>query len=254
MGRKSRRFIDERLGRIVLGAEKEIMSGKLYIVATPIGNLQDITLRAINTLKKVNFILSEDTRTTIKLCRQFEITTPLRSFHEHSSDAAIESIIQKIQDGNNAALVSEAGTPAISDPGGKLVDRALKAKIQIVPIPGVSALTALASVAGIAMSQFLFLGFLPKKGHQKMWQELSQTPYPIIIYESPRRLLKTLAKIRERLGNRFIIVGREMTKMFEEILRGKVEEVEEKLAKRSIKGEITLIISHEPGQKKEKEP
>ena len=226
------------------------MPGKLYLVATPIGNLRDITLRAIAVLKEADLILSEDTRTTAKLLNHYAIKKPLQAFHEHSSNRVIENLIQRLRRGQIIALVSEAGTPGLSDPGGKLVERAAAEGISSFPLPGPSALTCAISAAGLPMNRFLFLGFLPIKGRQKLFSYLKTVPYPLVIYESPYRLSKTLEEIQIQLGNRPLVIGREMTKMFEEFIRGRVEEVRQIIAKKkTLKGEIVVIVGYESPKK-----
>jgi 16S rRNA (cytidine1402-2'-O)-methyltransferase len=221
------------------------MTGTLFIVATPIGHLGDITLRALETLKNVDLILCEDTRVTKKLLFHYEITKPLASFHEHSDERKRVSLIQRLKAGENMALVTDAGTPGLSDPGNVLVMDALASDIVTVPIPGVSALTALVSVAGIDMREFVFLGFPPhKKGRQTFFRAVSESDMPVMYYESPHRVLKNLALLREINDTKKVIVGRELTKMFEEILRGNIEEIEKYFGEHpeKVKGEFTLIV------------
>ncbi len=220
-------------------------SGTLFIVATPIGNLGDITLRALETLKSVDAILCEDTRVTKKLLFHYEITKTTLSFHEHSDARKIVNLIERLQAGENLALVTDAGTPGLSDPGNVLVEAALTAKVAVVPIPGVSALTALVSVAGIDMREFIFLGFPPhKKGRQTFFQGVSESAVPAMYYESPHRVLKNLELLRELGSNKKVILGRELTKMFEEVVRGSVEEVQVYFAEHpeKVKGEFTIIV------------
>lgn len=224
------------------------MMGKLYIIATPIGNLEDITLRAIRILKEVDLVLCEDTRQTKKLLAHYEISVKTESYHHHSSAGKIEKIVKLLKDGLNIALVSDAGTPGISDPGGKLVQAVLEnlgKEVKIIPIPGPSALTALASVSGIAMDKFIFLGFPPhKKGKNKFFEEIKNFDFPVIYYESPYRLLKNLELVKELLPEKKIILGRELTKIFEEIVRGSADEVSDyfKNNKDKVRGEIVVIL------------
>lgn len=215
----------------------------LYIVATPIGNLEDMTFRAVRILKEVEYIFAEDTRVTRKLLQYYEISTKLDRYDEFTKMKRIPDMIKLLEEGKNIALVTDAGTPCISDPGYELVDAALKAGIQVSPIPGASALTAATSVAGISLRRFCFEGFLPKKkGRQTLFKRLAEEERAVVIYESPFRLMKTLKDIEKYLGNRELIIVREITKIYEEILRGKTRELLEKLENRTIKGEIVLII------------
>ena len=215
----------------------------LYIVATPIGNLEDMTLRGIRILKEVNYIFAEDTRVTKKLLNHFEIENTVYRYDEHTKMHQIANVINLLKEGKDIALVTDAGTPCISDPGYELVDAAHKEGIKVVPIPGASALTASASAAGISMRRFCFEGFLPKKkGRQTLLKSLAQEERTIIIYESPFRIEKTLRDIEEFIGVREVVIVREITKIYEEILRGTTTELIEKLAKNPIKGEIVLLI------------
>lgn len=219
--------------------------GILYIVATPIGHLGDITLRALETLKNADLILCEDTRVTKKLLFHYEITKPLSSFHEHSDERKRVSLIERLKAGENMALVTDAGTPGLSDPGNVLVMDALANSIVVVPIPGVSALTALVSVAGIDMREFVFKGFPPhKKGRQTFFREVGEGEVPVMYYESPHRVLKNLALLKEMNADKRVIVGRELTKMFEEIIRGNIDDIEEYFAEHpeKVKGEFTIIV------------
>ncbi|AYV95909.1 hypothetical protein A2U10_08690 [Fusobacterium necrophorum subsp. funduliforme] len=215
----------------------------LYIVATPIGNLEDMTFRAVRILKEVEYIFAEDTRVTRKLLQYYEISTKLDRYDEFIKMKRIPDMIKLLEEGKNIALVTDAGTPCISDPGYELVDAALKAGIQVSPIPGASALTAATSVAGISLRRFCFEGFLPKKkGRQTLFKRLVEEERAVVLYESPFRLMRTLKDIEKYLGNRELVIVREITKIYEEILRGKTRELLEKLENRTIKGEIVLII------------
>lgn len=214
------------------------------MVATPIGNLGDITLRALETLKLVDTVLSEDTRVTGNLLRHFEIKKPLVSFHEHTEEDKAKKLIERLQKGESMALVTDAGTPGISDPGNVLVALAVEAKIKVVPIPGVSALGALVSVAGIDMREFMFLGFPPhKKGRQTFFTLVAESEMPVLYYESPHRVIKNLELLQELAPQKNLVLGRELTKMFEEIVRGSVGEVKEFLESKpgKIKGEFTIV-------------
>lgn len=221
----------------------------LYIIATPIGNLEDITFRAITHLKNVDFIICEDTRHTGKLLKHFDIKTPMVSFHSHSSEKKIESIIQRIEKKETAALVSDAGTPGISDPGYKLKQEARKRNIKIIPIPGASAfLTALQGSSG-PINKFVYLGFLPiKKGRKTILETFIANPYTIVFYESVHRIQKTLCELSKYLGvTRNIIVAREITKMHEEFFHGTLQEAIEHFT--HPKGEFVIILPVESKSK-----
>jgi len=218
---------------------------KLYIVATPIGNLKDITLRALEALKEADLILCEDTRHTLKLLNRFEIKKPLLSYHQHSQLQKIEQIIKLLKEGKTLALVSDAGTPGVCDPGNKLIESVLEKlpKTQIIPIPGPSALAAILSVAGIEIDRFLFLGFLPIKKHrQDFLRQIVESPYPVVFYESPYKILKTLKEIEKLKPDLKVIVAKELTKMFEKIYRGGLKEVIDQIEKDRSRGEYTVII------------
>lgn len=221
----------------------------LYVVATPIGNLEDITLRAISTLKSVDFILSEDTRVTGKLLHHFEIETPMISFHEYSDDNKYEKIIGMLEDGKSLALVTDAGTPAISDPGYFLVQRIREQlpENKIVAIPGASALTAAVSISGFNMKEFTFLGFPPhKKGRKTFFENIVEQikDRPVVIYESKHRLIKALESLNNLLPENKIVVAKELTKMFEEVISGTPSEILEVFSENhdKIKGEFVVII------------
>ena len=219
--------------------------GVLYIVSTPIGNLEDMTLRALRILKEADFVLCEDTRVTKKLLDHYDIKTPTISYHQHSSLQKIDSIVELLQNGQNLALVSDAGTPGISDPGNQLVKEVAEKlpEVLVVPIPGASALTALASIAGHAMDRFVFLGFPPQKNkRKKFFQELISSPYPVVFYESPHRIQKTLEELKSLNSKLPIVVGRELTKKFETTYRGTVDHVIEKMAEDSPRGEFVVIV------------
>ncbi|MDD5693070.1 MAG: 16S rRNA (cytidine(1402)-2'-O)-methyltransferase [Patescibacteria group bacterium] len=212
----------------------------LYVVATPIGNLGDITLRALETLKEVDVIACEDTRRTLKLLNHFGIKKPLISFHQHSKIQKVEQIISTIIAGQDVALVTDAGTPGISDPGQVLIKAAYEAKIKVVPIPGVSALIAIVSISGVEDNDFEFLGFLPhKKGRQTKLKQIAQKTKPVVLYESPYRIKKLLSELLSETGDQHVVVGRELTKQFEEIYRGKISEV---LPQIKEKGEFVVIV------------
>jgi len=225
--------------------------GSLYIVATPIGNLEDISLRALRVLKEVDFVLAEDTRVTKKLLNYYKITVPTVSYHQHSGPEKMQEIFQLLSRGKNLALVTDAGTPGISDPGNELISFLLKnnPETTIVPIPGPSALAAMASIAGVSMDRFLFLGYPPhKKRRKKFFEEVAQSQYPVIFYESPHRILKTLGELNEILRkvatarNHSIVVGRELTKQFETVYRGTIQGVLEQLQVGKVRGEFVVVV------------
>ncbi|RLE06850.1 16S rRNA (cytidine(1402)-2'-O)-methyltransferase [Candidatus Aerophobetes bacterium] len=218
--------------------------GVLYPVGTPIGNLKDITLRALEILKEVDLIASEDTRHTRKLLSHYDIHTSLTSFYEHNQLKKTPYLIDCLKKGKNVALVSKAGMPGISDPGYYLIKEAVKEKIKIVPIPGPTALAIALVASGLPMDNFVFEGFLGRRKSERMkkLKKLREEERTIIIYEAPHRLKKTLEEIREVLGDRRIAVGRELTKKFEEIIRGRVSEAENIFKERTPRGEFTLVI------------
>ncbi|MDO8566474.1 MAG: 16S rRNA (cytidine(1402)-2'-O)-methyltransferase [Candidatus Moranbacteria bacterium] len=221
------------------------MAGILYIVATPIGNLSDITLRALETLKTVDAILCEDTRVTGKLLSHYEIKKSLLSCHEHTDERKLGQIIERLRKGENLAFVSDAGTPGLSDPGNRLVELALAAEISVVPLPGVSALATIVSVAGISMQEFLFRGFPPhKKGRETFFKAVAASEVPVVYYESPHRVMKNLELLQKFAPDVKIIIGRELTKMFEEVVRGSIEEGLRYFAEHpeKVKGEFTIIV------------
>ena len=221
------------------------MSGTLYIVATPIGNLEDITLRALRILTEVDRIACEDTRQTRKLLDRHGIAKPLVSYHEHNEQARAEELLRDLAAGANIALVSDAGTPLIADPGYRLVTQARAQGIAVCPIPGPSAVLAALSASGLATDAFFFGGFLPAKKTQrrKMLEAAKDYPVTLVFYEAPHRIVETLDDIGEVLGQRKVTLGRELTKIHEEFLMGGPSELRETLTKRpSIKGEITLMI------------
>ncbi|HEY4502289.1 MAG TPA: 16S rRNA (cytidine(1402)-2'-O)-methyltransferase [Candidatus Paceibacterota bacterium] len=222
---------------------------KFYVVGTPIGNLKDITLRALEVLKSVDLILCEDTRVTKKLLGAYDIATSTMSYHSHSGLTKVDKIIELLNNEKDIALVSDAGTPAISDPGASLVAR-LRAELpalDIVSIPGPSALTAAFSIAGMQVSDFLFLGFLPhKKGREKLFTEITESKRVVVFYESPHRIMKTLGVLCEKLGSsRSVIIAREITKMHEEVILGNCETVLSYFQTNpdKIRGEFVVLVS-----------
>jgi len=215
--------------------------GKLYIVGTPIGNLEDITLRALRILKEVDLIACEDTRRTNILLAHYNIHKPLVSFHQHSRLKKIDYLLGQLKSGQDMALVTDAGMPGIADPGGVLIAEAIKNKIKIVTIPGPDAITAILSLSGLPIQNYLYLGYFPKKkGRQTLLRNLKKFPFPIVFFESPQRIKRTLSDIQNYLGDNQIIIGRELTKKFEEVLRGKISEV---LPKIRPQGEFVIVIS-----------
>ncbi len=218
----------------------------LYIVATPIGNLEDITLRALETLKNVDLIAAEDTRTSGILLKKYQIQVPLKSFHSHSDDRRLLEIIQLLEEGKKVALITDAGTPGISDPGFRLVAAAQARKIKVVPIPGPSAFLTALSASGLPINRFTHLGFLPlKKGRKTLFEKLQHIDNTLVFYESPHRIQKTLAELQLYFPERPIVLARELTKIYEEFLRGTARELSEHFQKRSPKGEFVVMIAPE---------
>ena len=222
----------------------EVQSATLFLVSTPIGNLDDITLRALKILKEVDFILAEDTRNAAKLLNHFQIQNKIFSYYSYNEAKRIPTVIEQLKMGQNGALISDAGTPLISDPGFKLVAECVKENINIVPVPGASAVLTALSASGLLTDRFIFEGFLPrKKGRKTKLEFLAAETGTIIIYEAAVRLRKTLEDIDNILGNRYIVVARELTKKFEEFIRGDIHSVLEILKNRPPKGEIVLMIA-----------
>ena len=219
------------------------MRGKLYIVATPIGNLEDITLRALNILKNVDLIAAEDTRQTLKLLNHFEISKPLISYHRHNEETKSDRLIEKLNNGENIALVSDAGTPGICDPGEEVIKKAIEEKIEVIPIPGACAFVNALIASGLNTKEFTFLGFLPlnKKLRKKKLEEIEKSNKTVIIYEAPHKLETTLKDLQKILNEeRKITLAREITKIHEEFIRGNINEIIQK--SENLKGEIVLII------------
>lgn len=216
----------------------------LFLVPTPVGNLEDMTLRAIRVLKEVDFILSEDTRKTGILLKHFDIRNKLVSHHQFNEHKALASIINKLKSGESAALVSDAGTPGISDPGFLLVRECLREGFKVETLPGPTAFVPALVNSGIPCDSFLFVGFLPhKKGRQGKIKELSALPYTLVFYESPFRLVKLINQLMEQLGpDRMASVSRELSKLYEETIRGTLQELSEHLSEKEVKGEIVLIV------------
>ena len=221
------------------------LSGTLYLVSTPIGNLEDITLRALRILKEVDLIAAEDTRQTRRLLTHYEIHTPLTSYFEGNQQMKGNKLIERLKAGETVALVSDAGTPLISDPGYPLLRRCIDAEIPIVPVPGASAVVAAASVSGLPLHNFAFEGFLsPKSGKRKrQLGVLADEERTLILFESPHRLRRFLSDVLEVMGERDIVVTRELTKRFEEVFRGNVSEALEKFRDTEPRGEFTILIA-----------
>jgi 16S rRNA (cytidine1402-2'-O)-methyltransferase len=224
--------------------QREIGSGCLYLVATPIGNLEDITVRAIRILKEANLIACEDTRQTQKLLHHYGIRKEMVSYHEHNELTRSPELVIELEQGAQIALVSDAGTPGISDPGHRLVTLCLRHHIPVVPIPGPSALVAALAASGLPTEEFLFVGFLPARAgvRRKALDALKTEPRTLIFYEAPHRVVETLADALEILGARPAVIAREVTKIHEEFLRGPLAELLESARKRAPRGEITLLI------------
>ena len=224
-------------------------AGTLYIVATPIGNLEDITLRAINVLKEVDLIAAEDTRHTLKLLNHLEISKPLISYHRHNEDVKTDILIKELKQGKQIALVSDAGTPGICDPGEEVIKKCIEEEIPVVPIPGACAMINALICSGLDTKEFLFVGFLPlnKKNRKEKLEEIKNETKTIILYEAPHKLEATLKDLKEIIEDRKIVLARELTKIHEEYIRENIDILIEKA--KDIKGEIVLII--EGGKKKE---
>ena len=218
------------------------MSGKLYLVATPIGNLEDITLRALNILREVDLIAAEDTRQTLKLLNHFEITKPLISYHRHNEEVKSDILIEKIKKGENIALVSDAGTPGICDPGESVIKKAIEENIEVIPIPGACAMVNALIASGIETKEFCFLGFLPlnKKLRKEKLEEIKKANKTTIIYEAPHKMKATLEDLKEVIENRKVVLARELTKIHEQFIRGNIDELLNKID--DLKGEMILIL------------
>jgi 16S rRNA (cytidine1402-2'-O)-methyltransferase len=220
------------------------LGGCLYLVGTPIGNLEDITLRALRILKEVDLIACEDTRHTQKLLNHYNISKTLVSYHEHNEMTRSPELLIKLEDGAKIALVSDAGMPLVSDPGYRLVTLCVRHKIPVVPVPGPSAMLAALAGSGLPSEEFLFVGFLPQRSgeRRRMLERLRIEERTIILYEAPHRIAESIADAREILGDRPACIAREVTKLHEEFLRGKLSQLEESLAERPARGEITLVV------------
>ena len=228
------------------------MKGKLYLVATPIGNLEDITLRGIKILKEVDLIAAEDTRHTLKLLNHLEIRKPLISYYKQTEKIKSEILIDKLIEGKNIALVSDAGTPEISDPGSEIIKKAIENNIQIIPVPGACAAINALIASGLDTREFHFVGFLPvnKKEKKEKLEKLKKINSTLIFYEAPHKLMNTLENIKEILGDRYIVLARELTKIHEEFIRGKISEILKKY--NDVKGEFVIIIEKKESEDEEK--
>lgn len=218
--------------------------GTLYIVATPIGNLEDITKRALRILSEVYLILCEDTRETKKLLDRYGIKASLLSYHQHSEIRKVNEIIGYLKDGKSLALVSDAGTPGVSDPGNVLIKKVVEEEmnVQVISVPGPSALLAAASISGFSVDKFSFLGFPPaKKKRKKFFEEVANSKYPVVFYESPHRIMKSLGELAE-LSDGQVVVCRELTKKFETVYRGKIKEAMENIEKDGVRGEFVVVF------------
>jgi 16S rRNA (cytidine1402-2'-O)-methyltransferase len=226
------------------------MPGTLYIVATPIGNLEDITLRALRVLKETDLIAAEDTRRTKKLLAHYDISTPLTSYYDEIEREKAVDLVKQLENGKNIALVSDAGTPTLSDPGFRLVREAIRAGAPVVPVPGASALLAVLSASGLPTDRFVFEGFLPAKRRERRekLQGVAQEPRTLVFYEAPHRLRDTLADMLEILGDREAVFGREVTKAYEEFVRGSLREAIAAVDRKEPRGEITLAIAGFAGE------
>lgn len=223
----------------------EEQMGTLYVVATPIGNLGDMTFRGVDVLTNVDMIACEDTRVTRKLLQHYDIDTSVITYHQHTHDAASQRIIDEIVHGKDIAIVTDAGTPGVSDPGNKLVAQAVSAGIEIVAVPGASAVGAIISIAGIDLQKYTFMAYPPhKKGRQTFFCTVCESVVPVIYYESVHRIIKNLQLLVEMCGDREIIVGKELTKMHEQVVRGSVSEVITYFAQHpdKVRGEFVVIV------------
>ena len=223
------------------------MTGTLYIVSTPIGNLKDATYRSLELLSDVDLIAAEDTRRTGVLLKHYEIKTPLTSFNSYNQAKKSDRLIARLKEGHNLALVSDAGTPGVSDPLYHLVRAALAEYVSVVSLPGPSAVLAALTISGLPVNRFVFEGFLPrKKGRKKLIEDLVQEKRTIVLFESPHRIAKTLNELYQAMGDRKAVLARELTKIHEEVIRGTLEDLAVVAEEQKLKGEITLVISGVP--------
>jgi 16S rRNA (cytidine1402-2'-O)-methyltransferase len=232
------------------GEAKTAETGRLYVVATPIGNLEDITLRALRILKEVDLIVCEDTRHTMKLLSHFDFSKRLVSYHEHNEITRAPEIVIELEEGAQVALVTDAGTPTVSDPGYRLVSLCVRHGIPVVPVPGASAFVAALTASGMPTEEFIFAGFLPPRqtARRKALRALADEPRTVVFYEAPHRVIDTLEDALEILGNRPAVLAREITKAFEEFQRGHIENLLAATRKKPPRGEITLLIGQADGQ------
>ena len=227
------------------------MTGTLYIVSTPIGNLKDATYRSLELLSDVDLIAAEDTRRTGVLLKHYEIKTPLTSFNSYNQAKKSDRLIARLKEGHNLALVSDAGTPGVSDPLYHLVRAALAEYVSVVSLPGPSAVLAALTISGLPVNRFVFEGFLPrKKGRKKLIEDLVQEKRTIVLFESPHRIAKTLNELYQAMGDRKAVLARELTKIHEEVIRGTLEDLAVVAEEQKLKGEITLVISGAPKDRK----
>lgn len=220
------------------------MAGKLYLIATPIGNLKDITYRAVEILKEVDVIAAEDTRHSLKLLNYLEISKPIISYHRHNEDTKTTELIKILQEGKSIGLITDAGTPGISDPGEEVVKEAIKEQIEVIPIPGACALINALIASGLGTKEFTFYGFLPldKKLRNEKFEDIQKQNKTIIFYEAPHRLIKTLQEMEQRLGNIEVVLAKELTKIHEKFIRGTIEKVLETLE--DVKGEYIILFEN----------
>lgn len=220
-------------------------NGTLYVVGTPIGNLQDITIRAIEVLRDVNFVVAENSARALKILNHFDIHKSILTINSYNEDRKSRNITERIERGESCALITSAGTPCISDPGNMIVKRCYEKGLNVRVIPGPSAAVSAVSISGLFADRFVFFGFLPQKRSKvkKVLDELASVPYPVIFFESPRRVVKTLHMIHEEWGDREAVLFKEMTKMYEEVVRGSIEELIARLDSQELKGEYTIIVA-----------
>ena len=225
-------------------AKNQPSRGELFLVATPIGNLADITLRALETLKSVDRIACEDTRTSFVLLKHYGIKAPLSAYHAHNEAAATESLLEELKQGKRIAVISDAGTPLLSDPGARLVNAAIAAGIRVTPIPGASALLSAITIAGLPSAQFFYAGFLPQKSsaRKSMLDTLGTIPATLVFYEAPHRLAETLEELRAAFGDRDAAVARELTKLHEECVRGSLTELMKHFSDSKARGECVILV------------
>ncbi|MBM4168570.1 MAG: 16S rRNA (cytidine(1402)-2'-O)-methyltransferase [Ignavibacteria bacterium] len=232
------------MGIVEVKTDKRSLNGTLYLVATPIGNLEDITYRAVRILAEVDLIAAEDTRKTKILLDRYNISKPMVSYFSQNEVRRIPELMSRLQQGESIALVSDAGTPGISDPAYRIVNEAIARDITVVPIPGAAALIPALVISGLPTHAFVFEGFLPqKKGRKTRILQLKHERRTIVLYESPHRIVKTLRELHAALGNRYIVLVRELTKMYEEVLRGPIEDILNQIAHKPARGEYVIVIS-----------